>query len=280
TWFGDGELHKHWNDDELGRFSFTKKIPGDLNQDEQVYSRSYIYGEFECIKNFRCKYGNEWFNNHNRSDKSNRVLPKIDSRGGIKMAINYLCEDNNVSNFSVNGVSKDAVCKSIKDFVTLKRISYKDNDGAFGVYCPAQPNGYCVDKDGNITTSGRSIEIDTSFLSYPSQYTANILIHEGQHAHWNENNKPNNQTLENEFISHKMEGLLIQEKGLHTTTISRNDPAGRMFLDKTVQLFNRTGNTYELKDDDRIYFEVCDRYKLNLILVSETIKCNNLKINY
>ncbi|MEM5811110.1 MAG: hypothetical protein QXP66_04410, partial [Candidatus Aenigmatarchaeota archaeon] len=66
-----------------------------------------------------------------------------------------------------------------------------------------------------------------------------------------------------------MEGLLIQEKGLHTTTISRNDPAGRMFLHKTQQLFTKSGTTWNLKVDsdntnpnqnngrNGIYGEVC-----------------------
>ncbi|MEM5811112.1 MAG: hypothetical protein QXP66_04420 [Candidatus Aenigmatarchaeota archaeon] len=70
-----------------------------------------------------------------------------------------------------------------------------------------------------------------------------------------------------------MEGLLIQEKSLHTTTISRNDPAGRMFLHKTQQLFTKSGTTWNLKVDsdlnsqngsNGIYGQVCFGYYTRL----------------
>jgi len=73
TYLGHYQIHQLWNGGELGRFNFEKNIPKDLNDDQHIYARSYIYGKFDC-QSLVCEYGNALLNNHNESGKSNRVL--------------------------------------------------------------------------------------------------------------------------------------------------------------------------------------------------------------
>ena len=114
---------------------------------------------------------------------------------------------------------------------------------------------------------------------------ASIMIHEGQHADWDRKGKSNRELLENEFISHKFEGLLIDDRGLHTEVPAGSDTAGRILQLKTQQLFNKRGTGWwELKvDSDNnpaingeggIYGEVCYLYYIR-ISNADKLKCKN-----
>ena len=194
---------------------------------------------------------------------------------GIVSGTNYLCNEG--ANISVNGVTRDDVCDAIRNYVTFDRIEYKNFASSYGVFCPAPLGVDCASSPGSSDKlSGRHIAIDPSYEKYESQYTANILLHEGQHADWDRKGKPNKELLENEFISHKFEGLLIDDRGLQTETSAGSDPAGVMFLDKTQQLFIKTGSsTWKLRNDggtNGIYRAVCDRYYDSLTPIDKT-KC-------
>jgi hypothetical protein len=165
------------------------------------------------------------------------------------------------------------VCDSIENYVTLDRIEHKSISN-YGLYCPASVGSNC---NG---IPGRHIILESSFKNNDSEYTANLLAHEGQHADWDRDNKSLKKVLENEFISHKMEGLLIKDKKLFTETIAGNGVAGQMFWDKTRQLFEKNDGNYTLKSDEKIYFEVCENYKSKLRLKSDFNECKKLENKY
>ena len=96
TWSGNWEIYSRWNNNELGRFSFTKKIPGDLNDDQNVYAKSFIYGEFDCL-GLTCKYDNALLNNRNQSGNSNKVLPVRDNGLGFGSGIEKISTVNTYS---------------------------------------------------------------------------------------------------------------------------------------------------------------------------------------
>jgi murein DD-endopeptidase MepM/ murein hydrolase activator NlpD len=103
TWTGHWGIHQQWNDDELGGFSFTKNIPKDLHDNEHIYARSYIYGEFDCL-GLKCKYGDYIFNNLNESGKSNRVLPRqgLGKGKGIEKNFGvYAYDDSRIASFKL-----------------------------------------------------------------------------------------------------------------------------------------------------------------------------------
>jgi len=67
TNFGDSQIFQVWDGD---RFSFGKRIPGDLNTDQEIYATSIIYGEFDCL-GLKCDYGKIF----NQSPESEKIQP-------------------------------------------------------------------------------------------------------------------------------------------------------------------------------------------------------------
>jgi murein DD-endopeptidase MepM/ murein hydrolase activator NlpD len=62
----DPLIDQRWDGD---RFSFTKKIPGDIDEDQKIYSKSRIFGSFDCL-GYTCSY------DHAISKESNKFVPK------------------------------------------------------------------------------------------------------------------------------------------------------------------------------------------------------------
>ncbi len=76
TWLGNREIHQLWDG---GRFDFSKKIPGDANANEDIFTQTFIYGSFDCL-GFKCDYGSK----HNKSSISNKMNPVRDAGQGLE----------------------------------------------------------------------------------------------------------------------------------------------------------------------------------------------------